>query len=227
MHALPNLAHLSVALSLLASASLHAEDPNHPNPPITAAEALKLGFEGLAEKLGQGDYSRDEAAPLYATAKRLEIENMLAAKDLRLVPFVDELRTLLVMCRGHAFDMAYSIMNGGSAYRHGHFWDQAEIENFLAGFAKHASLAKGEGSPKATKLINKALSFLKSVRTAERDTVKADREATAELEAMAIMARRDFLSLRARLATLPADDALELAAFAVGTLSWIDDDWDK
>ena len=58
-------------------------------PVISMEEALKLGVEGIVTKLGdESEAGLDSAAYFYATAKRLQTEQALGAKDLRLGFFV-------------------------------------------------------------------------------------------------------------------------------------------
>ena len=84
-------------------------------PPLSMADALKLGPEGIAEK--RGDLSAvgmGSAAIFYATAKRLETENALAAKDLFLVVELDRYRKAIAEWDGAWSEAMYAASGGGT-----------------------------------------------------------------------------------------------------------------
>ena len=72
-------------LSVVAlSGSVFAQDTDEKKEPVTISQALKIGEEGLTEYTGLSEVGQDEAAELYATAKRITTEQALGQKNLRL-----------------------------------------------------------------------------------------------------------------------------------------------
>jgi len=107
----PALVRASLVITALTLGTVSAQDEDKPKM-ITAAQALKLGPEGLTELTNPSEAGQDQAAMLYATAKRLQTENTLAKRDLQAVVTLEEWRTAISQCRESAFSLAY-IINGG------------------------------------------------------------------------------------------------------------------
>lgn len=227
MHSLNFLTGFSLVVALTGTMPLCAADNDDKPQPITAAQALKLGVEGLTEKLGPSEIDQDEAARLYATAKRLDTEQALAKKNLKLVTELKEWRSSLESCRGHAFTMAYIVNGGGTMYTHGHARDCAEVEDFLATLAKRLPLAEGKGDPGASKELNDAIVFLKKLKPYDSGDAKADKRAKAELVTQAKNAEEHFTSLRYMIEAVPAQDAKDIAKFAVDSLEWLKEEEGK
>ena len=227
MHSLKHLARLSLAVVLTNTTPLRAADNDDKPEPITAAQALKLGVEGLAEKLGPSEIDQDEAARLYATAKRLETEQALAKKNLKLVTELEDWRSYLESCRGHAYTMAYVVNGGGTMYTHGHARDCAEVEDFLATLAKRLPLAEGKGDPKASKQITDSIAFLKKLKPYDSGDAKADKTAKAELATQFKAAEEHWTNLRYAIEAIPAEDAKKIAEFVVDSLGWLKEGEEK
>ena len=221
MHSLKYLTGLAVSISLTTIIPLHAADVSDKSAPITATQALKLGVEGLTEFTGPSEVGQDEAARLYATARRLETEQSLAKKNLKLVTELDEWRSLLDICRGRCFDLAYIINGGGTMYTHGHARDCAEVEDFLATLAKRLPLAEGKGDKKASKQINDAIVFMKKLKPYSSGDAKADKESRDQFNNQIKEAEEHWTSLRYAIEAVPAEDAKMIAAFANDALSWL------
>src|SRR5260370_22764315 len=69
-------------LSLVAMAgSVFAQDTDEKKEPLTISQALKLGEEGLTEYTGLSEVGQDQAAELYATAKRITTEQGARAEE--------------------------------------------------------------------------------------------------------------------------------------------------
>ena len=62
--------------------SVFAQDADEKKEPVTISQALKIGEEGLTEYTGLSEVGQDEAAELYATAKRITTEQALGQKNL-------------------------------------------------------------------------------------------------------------------------------------------------
>jgi len=87
-------------LSLVAMAgSVFAQDTDEKKEPLTISQALKLGEEGLTEYTGLSEVGQDQAAELYATAKRITTEQALGQKNLQLVLDLDGWRQVISRCR--------------------------------------------------------------------------------------------------------------------------------
>lgn len=172
---------LSLLLLPVAGAALmtvsHAQDDR---PKVTAAEALKLGVDKLAEKLGdQSEAGQDSAALFYATAKRLQTENKLAATDLMLVSDLDNLRQVIgdwddAWCEG-----MYHVSGGGTMWSHMQSRNNAVLEDLLAVFAAKMPLKEGnagEAVHTEWNKVKKAIETAKGPEDADPETAKAWKE---------------------------------------------------
>jgi hypothetical protein len=137
----------SLLLILIALAAPLVGQEDTP-PPLSMAEALKLGPEGIAEK--RGDLSAvgmGSAAIFYATAKRLETENALAAKDLFLVVELDRYRKAIAEWDGAWSEAMYAASGGGTMWVHLSSHLEASREELLATLAKRMPLKEGNATP--------------------------------------------------------------------------------
>jgi hypothetical protein len=126
------------------------------------------------------------------------------------------LRSLAVLI---SFAMAYIINGGGTMYSHGAARDCAAVEDYLSKFAKSLPLGEGKGSAKATKRIDGAIAFLKTLKPSDPD----DKEAAASLAAEREKTIELWENLRGMISEIPASAAESLAAFAEESLGWLKD----
>ena len=136
-------------------------------PMIPLAQALKLGPEGLAAKLGdESEAGLDAAAVYYATAKRMQTEQSLGEKDLRLVLDLDLLREAAAEWLDAWYGGMYYVSGGGTMWGHLQARSQAGLEDALAELAKRMPLKPGNATAetlakwgKLEKVIAKAKVF--------------------------------------------------------------------
>jgi hypothetical protein len=134
---------------------------------IPLAQALKLGPEGLAAKLGdESEAGLDAAAVYYATAKRMQTEQSLGEKDLRLVLDLDLLREAAAEWQDAWYGGMYYVSGGGTMWGHLQARSQAGLEDALAELAKRMPLKPGNATAetlakwgKLEKVIAKAKVF--------------------------------------------------------------------
>jgi hypothetical protein len=134
---------------------------------IPLAQALKLGTEGLAAKLGdESEAGLDAAAVYYATAKRMQTEQSLGEKDLRLVLDLDLLREAAAEWLDAWYGGMYYVSGGGTMWGHLQARSQAGLEDALAELAKRMPLKPGNATAetlakwgKLEKVIAKAKVF--------------------------------------------------------------------
>jgi hypothetical protein len=134
---------------------------------IPLAQALKLGPEGLAAKLGdESEAGLDAAAVYYATAKRMQTEQSLGEKDLRLVLDLDLLREAAAEWLDAWHGGMYYVSGGGTMWGHLQARSQAGLEDALAELAKRMPLKPGNATAetlakwgKLEKVIAKAKVF--------------------------------------------------------------------
>jgi hypothetical protein len=106
-------------------------------PAVTLAEALRSGPEKLAEELEDtSEAGWDRAAALYATARRLETESKLGARDLFLVQELERVREAMVQFNWDSSDAGYLMAGGGTMWSHGSVRALAWIEDALAEVAE-------------------------------------------------------------------------------------------
>jgi hypothetical protein len=210
-------AHLAFSL-LLCCLSFGAEEKK---TPLTAARALKLGLDGVFGECDPSEAGQDQAARLYATAKRLETENALGQKNLELVLTLDEWRDVLTKCRRESFALAYIVNGGGTMYSHGSARDCAAVEDFLAGLSKDLPLADGKGSAAAEAKIADAIAFLKTLKPYDSGDAADDKEARASLTDERARAIEQWENLKYAISDLPARKADQIVAFAEDSLGWL------
>lgn len=136
-------------------------------PAIPLAQALKLGTEGLAAKLGdESEAGLDAAAVYYATAKRMQTEQSLGEKDLRWVLDLDLLREAAAEWLDAWYGGMYYVSGGGTMWGHLQARSQAGLEDVLAELAKRMPLKPGNATAetlakwgKLEKVIAKAKVF--------------------------------------------------------------------
>jgi hypothetical protein len=151
--------------SLFCTSTLWSQEPEV--PAISVAQALKLGPEGLAAKLGdESEAGLDTAAAYYATAKRMQTEQTLGEKDLRLVLDLDLLRNAAVEWLDAWYGGMYFVSGGGTMWGHLQSRSQAGVEDAMAELAKRMPLKPGTATPetlaqwgKLEKVIAKAKVF--------------------------------------------------------------------
>ena len=158
---------------------------------------------------------------LYATARRIETENVLAQKNLEVVIALDEWRRVLSQCREASCNLAYLVNGGGTMYSHGAARDCVAVEDFLAEFAKAMPLPEGKGSTKAQQKVAGAVAFLKKLKPFDSGDAASDKQAKAELNSEVAKVLEHWESLKYMLDELPADQADKMAAFAVDSLDWL------
>lgn len=197
--------------------SLFAQDAEAPQP-VPLAQALKLGPEKLTKFTDESEAGMDAAAILYATAKRVATERELAEKDVHLVLQLDTWRDAINECRESAYSLGYIVNGGGTMYSHGSARDQADLEDFLASFAKTLPLAMGKGSPKAKKKFDEALAVMKTLKVFESGDPASDKEARTNLTNEVKRVSQSWETLQSMCEELPAEQAMQVAAFATDVL---------
>jgi hypothetical protein len=112
--------------------------------PVTASEALKAGQAKLAAKLGdESESGNASAAVYYATAKRLDTEAKLGAKDLSLVLDLQNLRQIISAWDDAWCEAQYTLSGGGSMWVHFTSTNDAVLEDLLADLAKKLPFKPG------------------------------------------------------------------------------------
>ncbi len=133
---------LLVFLCLLGVTFLQAQDEA---PVITLDEAIQLGPEGIAQKRGnESEVGYADAASFYATAKRLQTENLLAAKDLSLVVDLDRYRSALREWEMAWSEAIYAAAGGGTMWARMPAFLATGREDMLAELAKRMPLKEGQ-----------------------------------------------------------------------------------
>jgi hypothetical protein len=208
--AIPILLVTATGFAVMAAAHMATEHLIATNHPLTQAEALKLGPKQLVELFAYGtEATQDNAAQLYATAKRIETEQALAKRNLELVPQLDEWRQALAKCRAGSWELAGWTHGGGTMWYHSGERDCADLEDFLAKLANRLPLAESKGSLKAAKAINQAIAFIKKIQpyNDSKDFPAVVRKIAKEWEKLKVMIQ-----------DIPAADAQKIAAFAIDSL---------
>ena len=134
--------------------SVLAQDENDKKELLTLPKALKLGEDGLTEYTGLSEVGQDEAAELYATARRLSTEQELGQKNLQLVLSLQSWRQVISACRRSIYSLAYIINGGGTMYSHGERRDCSAVEDFLAALSKSLPFAEAKADQKAASVID-------------------------------------------------------------------------
>ncbi|MEI6536387.1 MAG: hypothetical protein WCN98_13660 [Verrucomicrobiaceae bacterium] len=204
--------------------SVRARDAGQNNAPLTMAQALKLGVEDLTKYTDQSEAGQDNAAQLYATARRIETEGTLAKRDLRQVIELGHWRTVLAKCRNGSCNAAYIVNGGGTMYSHAANRNGAALEDFLADLAKRLPLKKGKGDSKAEKEIDETLAFLKKLKPFVSGDAQSDKNAKDELTAKVKELEEHWTELKAMIHEVPAEDAGKIVAIATDSMAWLKED---
>lgn len=192
--------------------SVVAQDTDEKKEPLTISQALKLGEEGLTEYTGLSEVGQDQAAELYATAKRITTEQALGQKDLRLVLDLDGWREVISRCRRSCTSIGYITNGGGTMSGHQATRDSVAVEDFLAEMSKTLPLPEAKGDPKALEVIDRTIALIKKL--------KADRNQKSELAERVKSATESWTNLRHMIAEIPAENAKKIAYFATDPVSW-------
>jgi len=201
----------------LSAVSALARD-EEPRKAFTQAQALKLGEEKIADALKGGEAGEDQAARIYAAAKRLETENKLAQRDVEQILELGYWRKVLNDCTDGFCMTAYGINGGGSMYSHAANRNDADLELFLAGFAQKLPLQPGTGDPASLAKVEKMGTFVSELKVMEDlgpETMKIFKEEQAKLISA-------LQNLKAIAAGLPAPQCKAVVAFVEKSASWIE-----
>ena len=184
--------------------------------PVTSATALKLGPEQLTKVIDEfeSEAGQDYAAILYATARRIKTEQALARRDLELVLQLDVWRKALADCRVGSCSLA-------SMYGHGAARDCAPLEDFLADLAKHLPLAKGKGSVKAARQIDRAIAFIKKLNLSHGQDLDPEAWAKKRFSTEVAGVTEYWKHLKELIKDVPEAEANKISAFAVESLDWL------
>ncbi|MBL9117263.1 MAG: hypothetical protein JNJ83_19810 [Verrucomicrobiaceae bacterium] len=179
--------------------------------PVNQATALKSGLDQLVEQLGdQSEAGIDNAANLYATAKRIETESKLAAKDLTLVIALADIRSALIKWNSECSAAGYVLTGGGTMWSHGSIRAQATIEDILAKFASRLPLKSQDVvESKAWKSLKTKVSSLKL----SKDMADADPEAGKNWAKQKELLGAALEELGWVINTMPTDDSAPLMTF--------------
>lgn len=211
----------------LAGPMIRAADPEEKRTPVPMALALKLGPEDLTKYTDLSEAGQDNAALLYASAKRVATEYALAQRDVALVNELEDWRVVLRKCRNGSCSLAYLVNGGGTMYSHAEARGCAPLEDFLADLAKRLPLAKGKGDPKAARQIEDTISFLKKLKPFDAGDAKGSKAARAQLAAEVKQISENWAELKGMISEIPADDATAIAAFAIESLGWLKEGVEK
>jgi hypothetical protein len=203
-----------VAVFIAIGGSAFAQDGNEKKDPLTTAQALKFSDDQWAQFTGTSEVGQDEAAELYAAAKRLTTEQALGEKDLRLVLQLQNWRQVLSKFRDSIISMAYFVNGGGSMYSHGERRDISAVEDFLTDLSKSLPLADAKGDEKAAKVIDHTISVIKGL--------KAPPDHKKELADEMKSATDSLTNLKYMVAEIPAAEARKITMFATDGISgWL------
>ena len=194
------------------SGSVFAQDPDEKKEPVTISQALKIGEEGLTEYTGLSEVGRDEAAELYAAAKRITTEQVLGQKNLQLVIDLDGWRTIIAQCRRSCMSLGFITNNGGTMSGHQARRDSVAVEDFLSEMSKSLPFPDDKGDPKALEVIDRTIALI--------EKLKADRNQKSELAERVKSAIEDWTRLKDMVAGIPAENAKKIAFFATDPVSW-------
>lgn len=196
------------------SGPVFAQEADEKKEPVTISQALKVGEEGLTAQTGLSEVGQDQAAELYATAKRITTERALGEKNLQLVIDLESWRDVISACRRSVYSLAYIINGGGTMYSHGQRRDISAVEDFLAELSKALPFPDAKGDPKAAEVIDRTIALIKSLR--------APREAKNELAERIKSATESWTNLKHMVEEIPAGDARKIVAFATdGVSGWL------
>jgi hypothetical protein len=200
-------------LSVIAvSGFVFAQDADEEKEPVTMSQALKLGEEGLTQYTGLSEVGQDQAAELYAAAKRITTEQALGEKNLQLVIDLEGWRTVIAKCRRSCMSIGYITNDGGTMSGHQARRDSVAVEDFLAEMSKTLPLPEAKGDPKALEVIDRTIALIKNLR--------APRDQKSQLAERVKSATESWANLKDMIAEIPAEDAKKTAYFATDPVSW-------
>jgi len=194
------------------SGSVFAQDADEKKESVTMSQALKLGEEGLTQYTGLSEVGQDQAAELYAAAKRITTEQALGEKNLQLVIDLDGWRTVIAKCRRSCMSIGYITNDGGTMCGHQARRDSVAVEDFLAEMSKTLPLPEAKGDPKALEVIDRTIALIKNLR--------ALRDQKSQLAERVKSATESWANLKDMIAEIPAEDAKKTAYFATDQVSW-------
>ena len=203
---------VSLAVVVVMAGSVVAQDADEKKEPVTMAQALKIGEEGLTEYTGLSEVGQDQAAELYASAKRITTEQALGQKNLQLVIDLESWREVISRCRKSCMSIGYITNGGGTMSGHQATRDAVAVEDFLAELSKSLPLPDANGDAKAGNVIDRTIALIKNL--------KAPREQKSELAERVKGGIEDWTNLKHMLEGIPADDAKKIAFFATDPVSW-------
>jgi hypothetical protein len=215
---------LAVLAIAAASQVVVAQNADEKQETVTMQKALKLGADGLTQVTGDSEVGQDQAAHLYATAKRIETEHVLAQRNLQLVIDLGDWREQIAQCRSDFYALAYIVNGGGTMYTHGDARDCASLEDFLADLAKRLPLAEGKGDPRAAKTIDDTMKFLKTLKPYDSGDAKEMKQVKANLSAQVKQTSGHFEALKGMISSIPAVEARKIAEFAIDPADWLKGD---
>lgn len=214
----------TIAFTALVCHSIIAQNADDQKKPLTLAKALKLGVEDLTQYTDQSEAGQDNAAYLYATAKRIETEHTLAQRDLLQVSELDRWRSVLAKSRNNCCYAAYLVNGGGTMFTHAAHRNCAALEDFLADLAKRLPLKKGKGDSKAEKEIDETLIYFKKLKPIDGADAETDKSAKADLAAHVKELVEHWTELKEMIHDVNADDARKIVAIAADSLAWLKDE---
>lgn len=211
----------TITFAALVTHSIIAQNADEKKNPLTMAKALKLGAEDLTQYTDQSEAGQDNAAYLYATAKRIETEHTLAQRDLKQVTELTKWRLILSKCRNGSCNAAYLVNGGGTMFTHAAHRNGAALEDFLTDLAKRLPLKKGQGDPKAEKEIDETIVFLKKLKPSDGGDAESDKSAKAYLAALVKELEEHWTELKEMIHDVNADDARKIVTIAADSLAWL------
>ncbi len=213
-----------ILLAALICHPAEAKDTDESKKPLTVARALKLGVEELTQYTDSSEAGQDNAAHMYATAKRIETEHALGQRDLRQVIKLGYWRSVLSKCRNGSCNAAYMVNGGGTLYTHAASRNGAALEDFLADLAKRMPLPAGNGDAKAEKEIDEIIAFLKKLKPYDSVDAESDKRAQADLAATIKELEEQWNGLKVMIHEVAADDARRIVAIASDSMNWLKED---
>ena len=162
--------------AFLSAAPAEKDEPEKAGP-MTAAEVLALKPEELTEALGDpSEAGQDRAAVLWAAAKRLETENKLARKDMKMVLVLNGWRHVLDRWQDTLLEVGYFQAGGGSMWGHDSARNDATLEEFLAAHAEALGKTTEEpGQPKALEISGPVMEAItKGIKVSQEELQNAN-----------------------------------------------------
>ena len=200
-----------LAVIITIAGAVFAQDADEKEP-LTIPQVLKLGEEGLTEYTGLSEVGQDQAAELYAAAKRITTEQALGQKNLKLVIDLESWRNVISTCRRSCMSIGYITNGGGTMSGHQATRDSAAVEDFLAEMSRSLPFANAKGDPNADKVIDHTIALIKNLR--------APREQKSDLAERVKSATENWTQLKYMIDEISADDAKKIAFFATDPVSW-------